>query len=186
VKTATKLVSALLLLGGDARAPAARADTYDTAILVTITPQSQADAQVLYDGGIDILGVTDGKLKALVTADQLRELKSRGFGVEILYAEMQEDRARWAEANASSFVTSYYTASKFNTINPPAGSLMEHLLEQHNAHPDVTRLYNLGASEDGPTTSSRSRSPRIPMSSRPSRSSASTRTSTATRKAGSW
>ena len=77
-------------------------------------------------------------------------LESQGFGIEILYGEMREDRARWAENEASyTLATSYYTPSKFNTTSPPAGSLMEHLLQQYNAHPDVTRLYNLGASQDG-------------------------------------
>ena len=140
---------AILLLVAMLAPAAALADTYDTATLVLITPPATADVQVLYDSGIDIVGVTDGRFKALLTDDQLLTLKSRGFGIEILYAEMQEDRARWAEADTTSFVTSYYTASAFNTTNPPAGSLMQHLLQQYTAHPDVTRLYNLGASQDG-------------------------------------
>ena len=65
---------------------------------------------------------------------------------------MEEDRRRWAEndaAAAARLATSYYTASKFDTTSPPAGSLMEHLLQQYTAHPDICRLYNLGATQDG-------------------------------------
>ncbi|MBZ5639050.1 MAG: DUF2817 domain-containing protein [Acidobacteriia bacterium] len=127
-----------------------RADTYDTATLVGITTTSKDDVQFLYDRQIDIVGVRGDVVKALVTAEQLEMLFDSGLKVEILYAEMQEDRQRWSEASASfTLATSYYTPSKFNTVNPPAGSLMEHLLQQHDAHPDITRLHNLGASQDG-------------------------------------
>ena len=126
------------------------ADTYDSATLVDITPPTKEAVEVLYDNHVDIVGVRDGVYKALVTDDQMQKLSRLGFSIEILHAEMQADRERWAEATASSgFVTSYYTPSKFNTVNPAAGTLMEHLLQQRNAHPDVTRLYNLGASQDG-------------------------------------
>ena len=129
---------------------AALADTYDSATLVAIAPPSKDDVQVLYDNHIDIVGLRDGVYRALVTDEQLHRLEAKGFGIQILYAEMEEDRARWSEARASyAFAAGYYTPSKFMMTNPPAGSLMEHLLQQYNAHPDVTRLYNLGASQDG-------------------------------------
>jgi hypothetical protein len=132
-------------------APAAAvADTYDTATLVAITTESKDDVQLLYDNRIDIVGVRDRVYKALLTGDQLHNLTALGLKVEVLDAEMRADRARWAAIAASStLVTSYYTPSKFNTVNPPAGSLMEHLLSQYTAHPTITRLYNLGASQDG-------------------------------------
>jgi hypothetical protein len=128
----------------------ALADTYDTATLVNITTGSKDDVSFLYDNRIDIVGVRGGVYKALLSREQLQKVEDHGLTVEILYAEMAEDRARWAEASASyAFATSYYTPSKFTTTNPPAGSLMEHLLQQYTAHPDITRLYNLGASQDG-------------------------------------
>jgi len=126
------------------------ADTYDTATLVNITTESKDDVSFLHDNRIDIVGVRGGVYKALLTGEQMQAVADRGLGIEILYAEMREDRARWAENEASyTLATSYYTPSKFNTTSPPAGSLMEHLLQQYSAHPDVTRLYNLGASQDG-------------------------------------
>ena len=143
-------ISSILLLFAMLVPAAAIADTYDTATLVTITPPSKDAVQVLYDNAIDIVDLRDGAYKALVSDDQIRSLEAQGFKIRILYAEMQDDRARWAEANASyGLVTSYYTPSKFDLVSPPAGSVMEHLLQQYNAHPDVTRLYNLGASQDG-------------------------------------
>ncbi len=126
------------------------ADTYDTATLVSITTSSKEEVKLLLDGGIDVVGVRGGVYKALVTAGQLEALSATGMKVEVLYSEMQEDRDRWAAASASYVdATSYYVPSKFTMTSPPAGSLMEHLLQQYNAHPDVTRLYNLGASQDG-------------------------------------
>ncbi len=128
----------------------ALADTYDTATLVNLIPPTKDDVQVLRDLRIDVVGVSAGAYKALVTQDQMKTLSAKGFGIEVLELEMQSDRARWAEAEASyAPVTSYYTPSKFNTTNPASGTLMEHLLQQYNAHPDVTRLYNLGPSQDG-------------------------------------
>ena len=52
-------------------------------------------------------------------------------------------------AAANRTPSSYYTASKFMLSGPPAGSLMEHLLQLYNAHPDICRLYNLGNSVQG-------------------------------------
>jgi hypothetical protein len=128
----------------------ALADTYDTATLVNIATASKDDVRFLHDNRIDIVGVRGGVYKALLTADQMQTLADHGLRIEVLYAEMQDDRARWAEIEASlTLATSYYTPSKFNTTSPPAGSLMEHLLQQYSAHPDITRLYNLGASQDG-------------------------------------
>jgi hypothetical protein len=146
-RISTLLCLCLAILASARPSPA---DTYDTATLVDITPPTKEAVEVLYDNRVDIVGVHDGVYKALVTEDQMQKLSRLGFSIEILHAEMQADRERWVEAAAShGLVTSYYTPSKFNTTNPAAGTLMEHLLQQRNAHPDVTRLYNLGASQDG-------------------------------------
>ncbi len=149
MKSSLKLLCMLLLVA--ALAPTdVPADTYDTATLVSITTTGKEDVQLLYDNHIDVVGVHDGVYKALLSEEQLQMLSDRGLKIDILYAEMQEDRARWGEAAATyTLATSYYTPSKFNTELPPAGSLMEHLVQQYNAHPDITRLYNLGASQDG-------------------------------------
>ena len=146
---ARRLFWTLLMIA--ALAPASSlADTYDTATLVNITTTGKEDVRFLYDNRIDIVGLQRNVYKALLTDEQIRMLSEKGLAIEILYAEMQEDRTRWAQADASyGLTTSYYTASKFNTTNPPSGSLMEHLRQLYNAHPDVTRLYNLGATQDG-------------------------------------
>ena len=128
----------------------AQADTYDTATLVDITTGTKDDVALLRDMRIDVVGLHDGIYKALVTEEQMKALSAHGLSVKILFDEMAADRARWAAATASAgLATGYYTPSKFNTVNPPAGSLMEHLLQQYNAHPTITRLYNLGPSQDG-------------------------------------
>ena len=128
----------------------ARGDTYDTATLVNITTTNPDDVRFLYDNRIDVVGVHEGLFKALLTRDQMEMVTLHGLTIEVLHAEMKADRQRWAEADASyTLATSYYTASKFNTTNPASGTLMLHLLQQRNAHPSITRLYNLGASQDG-------------------------------------
>lgn len=137
-------LSAVLMPGGP------RADTYHTHTLVNITTASKDDVKFLQNSRIDVTGPVSNGFRALVTDEQLAMLADRGMRVEILYGEMAGDRMRWAEAEASyTLATSYYTASKFNVVNPPVGSLMERLLQLYNAHPTITRLYNLGASHDG-------------------------------------
>jgi len=61
---------------------------------------------------------------------------------------MAEDRRLWAEADAAVGLapSGYYTASKFNTVNPASGTLMKHLLDLYTAHPDICRLYDIGDS----------------------------------------
>jgi hypothetical protein len=137
-------------------AATALADTYDTATLVRITPLHKDDVRILSDQRIDIVGVENGRYRALVTPEQMQTLTRLGLSIEVLYGEMEEDRKRWAEAAlaqpaspGAAAPTSYYTPSKFTTVSPPAGSLMEHLLALANANPSITRLYNLGASQDG-------------------------------------
>lgn len=130
----------------------AGADTYDTRTLVSITLSDEWQTKLLYDCQVDIVGRRGDVYKALLTEDQLRDFWGRGFRIEILYDEMAQDRRLWREADqatASPEALTYYTASKFNLVTPPAGSLMEHLLQLYNAHPDLCRLYNLGATQDG-------------------------------------
>ena len=145
-----RLFCSILVLAAAFAPGSVPADTYDTATLVAITTADKAEVQLLYDEKIDIVGRQGDMYRALLTDEQLRLRRGKGLRVEILYAEMEQDRMRWAEASASyGLATSYYTASKFNTTNPPTGSLMEHLLQLRNASPAITRLYNLGATQDG-------------------------------------
>ncbi len=154
-------VCALLLL---VAATAVLADTYDAATLVRIRPADPEQLRIMREERVDVVGRMGDSFKALLEPEQLERLTAKGFEIEVLYAEMQADRERWAEndraaataaaagprtPNAPNAPTTYYTASKFNTTSPPAGSLMEHLLQQYNAHKTITRLYNLGASQDG-------------------------------------
>ena len=128
------------------------ADTYDTHTLVAVTTRDSEDVRALHDVRADIVGRKGVVYRALLTPGQLEKLTALGLRIEILRAEMEEDRRRWAEndaAAAARLATSYYTASKFDTVSPPAGSLMEHLLQQYTTHPDICRLTNLGASQDG-------------------------------------
>lgn len=128
------------------------ADTYDGHTLVAITVSDPGEIQVLYDSRVDIVGRKGNVFKALLTDEQLCDLSAKGMKIEVLQAEMDEDRRLWREADEASQAlapTAYYTASKFNTTNPPAGSLMEHLLQLYNAHTGICRLYNLGATQDG-------------------------------------
>ena len=109
----------------------AAADTYDTHTLVAVTTRGAEDVRALRVVGADVVGRKGDVYRALLTPGQLEKLTDLGLPVEILRAEMEEDRRRWAEndaAAAARLAASYYTASKFNTVNPPAGSLMEHLL----------------------------------------------------------
>ena len=142
------LVAAALFL----MAPSVRADTYDSRTLVAVTARGPSDTELLYACNFDIAGRRGDVYKVLLTPAQLDLLLAKGLRIEILYDEMAEDRRLWREADEAPRVpgaAAYYTASRFNTVNPPAGSLMEHLLQLYNAHPDVCRLYNLGATQDG-------------------------------------
>lgn len=158
-------VCALVLFVTAIASGAALADTYDTATLVRIRPASPEQLRIMRDERVDIVGRMGDSFKALLRPEQLERLTAQGLEIEVLYAEMQADRERWAQndaaaaaaasvvgpraPNAPNAPTTYYTASKFNTTNPPVGSLMEHLLQQYNAHKTITRLYNLGPSQDG-------------------------------------
>ena len=68
------------------------------ASLVRITPLREGDIQALFDERIDIAGVENGRCKALVTPAQMEQLTRLGLSIELLDAEMLEDRVRWAEA----------------------------------------------------------------------------------------
>ena len=128
------------------------ADTYDKHTLVAITVSSPEELQALYACKVDIVGRRGGVYKALLTDDELLALTHQGFKIGILYDEMAEDRRLWKEADEASAAkapSAYYTASKFSMTSPPSGSLMEHLLALYNAHTDVCRLYDLGATQDG-------------------------------------
>jgi len=104
-----------------------------------------------------------------LTPDQLDALTKQGFKIEILYAEMDEDRRLWKEADDAAAAvaaqgpnetvqtklpSAYYTASKFMMTSPPAGSLMEHLLALYNAHTDICGSTTSGPRRTAPTTSS--------------------------------
>ncbi len=137
------------VLGLSLRAPA---DTYDHQTLVAVTTRDAEDVRALQEVAADVVGRKGAVYKALLTPEQLERLTALGLRIEVLSSEMEEDRRRWAEndaAAAARLATSYYTASKFDTVSPPVGSLMEHLLQQYNAHPGICRLYNLGPSHDG-------------------------------------
>lgn len=127
------------------------ADTYDTHSLCEITIADKGELEFLYEIRADIVGRKDDVYKALLTDEQLCELKEKNIRVEILYDEMAAERASKADlyyCGATPWPC-YYIASKFNTINPPAGSLMEHLLVLYDANPSIVRLYDIGDSEDG-------------------------------------
>jgi hypothetical protein len=131
---------------------AARADTYDGFTLCTVSVSDQNELKILYDLRIDIVGRKGEIYKVLLNDDQLCVLREKGLKIDVLQAEMDEDRRLWREADDASrnlAATAYYTASTFNMTDPPAGSLMEHLLQLYNTHPDICRLYNLGATQDG-------------------------------------
>jgi uncharacterized repeat protein (TIGR01451 family) len=129
-----------------------QADTYDSHTLCAVSVPDQDALDLLYSSHADIVGRKADVYKVLLNDEQLCALREKGLKIEVLQAEMDEDRRLWSEADDASkslAATSYYTASKFMLTNPPAGSLMEHLLQLYNAHPDICRLYNLGATQDG-------------------------------------
>ena len=128
------------------------ADTYDNFTLCEIKVDGKEKLEFLKKLNVDIVGRKGDLYKALVSDTQMCLLQENDFSIEILYDEMEQDRKLWKEADEASKelrATSYYTASKFNMTDPPAGSLMKHLLDLYNAHPDICRLYNLGATQDG-------------------------------------
>jgi PKD repeat protein len=131
---------------------ALRADTYDGRTLVAVTASSPQEVRALYDLRADIVGRSGDVYKILLTAEEMDALKASGLGFEVLAAEMARDRALFANPGRCpqpGGAPCYYTASKFNTTAPPSGSLMEHLLQLHNAHPEITRLFDIGNSADG-------------------------------------
>jgi len=130
---------------------AAAANTYDTHTLVAITTSGPEDVQLLYSCRIDIVGRQGDVYKALLTPEQFGDLTSKGLKIEILYDEMEQNRAVLAVPGwcTNTAAPCYWYPSKFNTTNPASGTLMKHLLDLYNAHPTITRLYNLGATQDG-------------------------------------
>lgn len=130
---------------------AASADTYDTHTLVAITVKGPEEVAVLQSCKITLVGRTGSRYKALLTPREFADLAAQGFEIEVLTEEMERDRAAFA---VPGFCTNtpwpcYWAASKFNTVNPASGTLMKHLLDLYNAHPTITRLYNLGPTQDG-------------------------------------
>jgi uncharacterized repeat protein (TIGR01451 family) len=141
------------------------ADTYDERTLVLIQVPDQADRDFILSSRIDVVNARATWVKALLRPSEFALVEQRGLYFEVLKDEMAADRALWKaaddaaarvamlrespEATLNRLPSAYYTASKFNTTNPASGTLMEHLLALYNAHPDICRLYNLGATQDG-------------------------------------
>jgi hypothetical protein len=124
-------------------------DTYDTHALIRIELPGKEDWEFVVASRIDVVDAGKDWVKALATPQELETLTRRRFRFEILYAEMEKNRRLWREAEGGKAPVAYYTASAFDTVSPPAGSLMEHLLALHNAHPDITRLFDIGDSVSG-------------------------------------
>ncbi len=127
------------------------ADTYDDHTLCAITISSKEDVDFIYKMRLDIVGRKGNVYKAILTDKEMHLLEANGIKYEILYDEMELERSAKATPGYCSNTPfpCYYTASKFNMINPPAGSLMEHLLTLYNSHPEIVRLYDIGDSQDG-------------------------------------
>ncbi|MFB3851823.1 MAG: DUF2817 domain-containing protein, partial [Acidobacteriota bacterium] len=127
------------------------ADTYDDHTLCSITVSSKEDLDYIYKLRLDIVGRKGDIYKAILTDEEMCLLQEKGIKFEILYDEMAKDRTELATPGYCSNTPfpCYYIASKFNTVNPPSGSLMEHLLNLYNAYPNIVRLYDIGDSQDG-------------------------------------
>lgn len=130
-----------------------QSDTYDERTLVRITLPLISERQFIQTSKIDVVDAGPGWAKALLRPKEFRLLKDRGLKVKILKEEMKRDRELWKAADAAAKAKApslyYYTPSKFNLVDPPPQSLMAHLLALHNAHPDITRLYDIGDSASG-------------------------------------
>ncbi len=126
-------------------------DTFDTHTLCAVTVAEKGDLEFLYKIRADIVGRKGDVYKALLTDGQICLLREHDVKVEVLYDEMAAERALFATPRFCSNTAwpCYYTASTFNTANPPSGSLMRHMLDLYNAHPSIVRLYDIGNSEDG-------------------------------------
>ncbi|HPR64791.1 MAG TPA: DUF2817 domain-containing protein [Thermoanaerobaculia bacterium] len=127
------------------------ADTYDTHTLIQIDTTAPFTISFLQESRFDIVNAGKGWVKALLSDEELRVLEDAGIPYSILYEEMAADRENFASPDDCGVISwpCYYTASTFNTVNPPSGSLMEHLLSLHTTYSDITRLYNLGPTQDG-------------------------------------
>ncbi|MCX7830410.1 MAG: hypothetical protein N2445_05065, partial [Acidobacteria bacterium] len=128
-----------------------KAETYDGHTLCEITVSSKEAFKLIYKMRLDIVGRKGDVYKAILTEEEMRLLEKNGIKFKILYDEMALERAERATPGFCSNTAPpcYYIASKFNMINPPSGSLMEHLLNLYNANPNVVRLYDIGDSQDG-------------------------------------
>ncbi|HSP07792.1 MAG TPA: M14 family zinc carboxypeptidase, partial [Acidobacteriota bacterium] len=124
------------------------ADTYNERTLVRIALATATDREFIQSSSIDVVDAGPDWVKALLRPSEFLLLADRGLKVEILWDEMERDRALWRAADEAAKAhvpnASYYTPSHFDTVNPPPGSLMEHLLALHNANPNITRLYDIG------------------------------------------
>lgn len=145
-------LAAAVLLGAILLAPsAAFADTYDTATLVAITVTKKSELLLLREWKVDVTGRRGDVYEALLTDAQLAAALDAGLKLEVLADRMARDREAFATPGRCSNTPApcYWTASKFNTVNPPAGSLMAHLLALANTYPTITRLYDIGNSASG-------------------------------------
>ncbi len=127
------------------------ADTYDDHTLVKIYTETKEHYRFILESGIDVTGREGQVFKAILSDNELKNITEMGLKIEILYAEMAEERSSRA---VPGFCTNtpwpcYYAPSQFNMVNPPSGSLMKFLLDLHNANPSITRLYDIGNSQDG-------------------------------------
>ena len=131
---------------------ALHADTYDERTLVFIQVPDPADREFILASPIDVVSSNAAGVKALLRPEEFRLVQGRGLSYEVLRGEMEKDRALWREADQAAADRSpsiYYTASAFNTTNPGSTTLMKHLLDLFNAHPSITRLYDIGDSYSG-------------------------------------
>ncbi len=125
--------------------------TYDDHTLVNIHTETKAQYHEILSSRLDITDKDGQIFKAILTDAELTDLAKRGFKIEILYDEMDSERATRAIPGYcdSTPWPCYYFPAPFNTVNPPTGSLMEFLLDLNTTYPAITRLYDIGDSEDG-------------------------------------
>lgn len=145
-----RIILAALIVGFLALAPCF-ASTYDTHTLVSIDTSQKGGPGDLYKMNLNIVGREGRTFKVLVTEAEMEALNKQGFPVKILWDEMEADIAQRAVPGYCSAISwpCYYNASAFDMVSPPSGSLMEFLLNLNTANPAITRLYDIGDSEDG-------------------------------------
>lgn len=126
-------------------------ETYDNYTLCDITVSSKEDIELLYKMRLDIVGRRGDVYRVILKEEEYCILENYGLKIDVLYEEMAKERVEMATpgyCNNTPYPC-YYIASKFNLVDPPSGSLMEHLLDLYNSYPDIVRLYDIGDSQDG-------------------------------------